>query len=227
MTDYYPVLARAVSRLPANTAQARLELYGRARTIVIDELHRKDSQKSASVIVREQAAFEMAVRRVEAESFSGRGQTNNRRPLAPPPKNRATVADPVAQTKATASSLAKILHELQPDAPAPAPSHDSGFGDHRTSNTAEEFGGMLNSLGVMLLGITYLAGVMSFVGVVYIRGLMWVAAGVIAYPVLLIVIAVILCLFIVPPWAIFRKTPPALIIGILLRHIHSAPRRAS
>ena len=69
MADYYPVLARAVSRLAINDAQARREVYERAQTIVIAELRRQDLQISAPEIMRELAALETAIRRVEAESL--------------------------------------------------------------------------------------------------------------------------------------------------------------
>ena len=55
--DYYPILARAVSRLAINDAQARREVYERAQTIVIAELRRQDPQKSASETMRELAAL--------------------------------------------------------------------------------------------------------------------------------------------------------------------------
>jgi len=74
MADYYPVLARAVSRLAINDAQARREVYERAQTIVIAELRRQDPQKSAPEIMRELAALETAIRRVEVESLSNQTQ---------------------------------------------------------------------------------------------------------------------------------------------------------
>jgi len=74
MADYYPVLARAVSRLAINDAQARREIYERAQTIVIAELRRQDPQKSAPEIMRELAALETAIRRVEVESLSDQTQ---------------------------------------------------------------------------------------------------------------------------------------------------------
>jgi hypothetical protein len=74
MADYYPVLARAVSRLAINDAQARREIYERAQTIVIAELRRQDPQKSAPEIMRELAALETAIRRVEVESLSNQTQ---------------------------------------------------------------------------------------------------------------------------------------------------------
>jgi len=74
MADYYPVLARAVARLSINNAQARRDIYERAQTIVIAELRRQDPQKSAPEIMRELAALETAIRRVEAESLSAQTQ---------------------------------------------------------------------------------------------------------------------------------------------------------
>ena len=64
MADYYPVLARAVSRLSENNARTRHELYERARGIVLEELRKRDPEKLAP----EQAALEAAVLRLEAEA---------------------------------------------------------------------------------------------------------------------------------------------------------------
>ena len=38
MADYYPILARAVSGLEVNSAQARQEIYEHARTVLIAHL---------------------------------------------------------------------------------------------------------------------------------------------------------------------------------------------
>jgi hypothetical protein len=86
MADYYPVLARAVSRLAINDAQARREIYERAQTIVIAELRRQDPQKSAPEIMRELAALETAIRRVEVESLSNQTQAPEG-PTPPPPSS--------------------------------------------------------------------------------------------------------------------------------------------
>ena len=47
MADYYPVLARAVSRLAVSNAQARQELYEHARTVLVAELERNNPERSA------------------------------------------------------------------------------------------------------------------------------------------------------------------------------------
>lgn len=72
MADYYAILARAVSGLEINSAQARQEMYEHARTVLIAHLDRSDPQRSALEIISEWTAVETAVRRVEATSGSVR-----------------------------------------------------------------------------------------------------------------------------------------------------------
>jgi hypothetical protein len=123
MADYYPVLARAVSNLAHNVAQARRELYARARTIVAEQLRRQYPQDTvqdaaqgpASATMREQAALETAIRRVEAELRLVRTRAPERR--APPPRRRVAVANVKAPPQSTANSLTKILQALQAEEP--------------------------------------------------------------------------------------------------------------
>jgi hypothetical protein len=63
MADYYPLIARAVSRLGNNTAEARHELYERARTVLADRLKSSGADQSS-----ERRALEMAIQRVEQDS---------------------------------------------------------------------------------------------------------------------------------------------------------------
>ena len=90
MADYYPVLARAVSRLQDNDARARQELYKRARTIADAQLLGQDLQRSAPQILRERASLEAAIRRVETE-FLYLSSHSSTGPPAPRPS--AAVAD--------------------------------------------------------------------------------------------------------------------------------------
>ena len=70
MADYYSILARAISGLVTNNAQARQELYERARTVFIAQLRKQDPQLSALESIRQSIALETAILRVEAESRS-------------------------------------------------------------------------------------------------------------------------------------------------------------
>jgi hypothetical protein len=70
MADYYPILARAVSRLAINNAQARQELYEHARSVLNKYLSGSNPQKSKVDPINERIAFEMAVLRLEAKSRS-------------------------------------------------------------------------------------------------------------------------------------------------------------
>ena len=85
MADYYPILARAVSRLAINNAQARQEVYERVRTVLAAELSRQDPQKSTLEILRERSSLETAIRRVEAELLPSHTQT----PKGQPSQRRA------------------------------------------------------------------------------------------------------------------------------------------
>jgi hypothetical protein len=86
MADYYPILARAVSSLAINNAEARQEVFDRARTVLAEELGRQNPRKSALEISRERAALETAIRRVEAEWRPTDPQT----PKGPPPRPKAS-----------------------------------------------------------------------------------------------------------------------------------------
>ncbi len=270
MADYYPVIARAVSSLPNATAQARRELYDRARRIVIDQLRQSDPDEVKPETARERAALEAAIRRVEAElhapqspsemhrapsrplervterpreRFAERPGARGTRPVANPA--RAPVDHAAAQPKPATSYLAKILQALQPTDPAekvPAPSQRAQPGKGHEEWTAPEesldsagsapaketgeLGGMLHSLAIMMLVLTYCVAALAFTGVVYFRGSLMVAAGRIGYPVLVLMMLVVVGLFVIPPLALFRKTS-GVTIGFLFRVIHSASRQAS
>jgi hypothetical protein len=57
--NYYPVIFRAVLKLPTNTRQARMELYSHARaTLAAQQLSKRDTK-------RELRALEWAIRNVE------------------------------------------------------------------------------------------------------------------------------------------------------------------
>jgi hypothetical protein len=66
MTDYYPVLLRAVAALEANTFEGRRAIYNHARTALIDQLDKRPFVKKD--FDRERSMLEDAISRVEAET---------------------------------------------------------------------------------------------------------------------------------------------------------------
>jgi hypothetical protein len=68
MTDYYPLIARAVTALDKNTGEARRGLYERARSALVAQLRGLDPPLTEAEITRERLSLEEAIRRVEAES---------------------------------------------------------------------------------------------------------------------------------------------------------------
>lgn len=68
MTDYYPLLVKAIAGLDKSTGEARRVLYDRARSALLAQLRGVDPPLSEPEITRERLALEEAVRKVEAES---------------------------------------------------------------------------------------------------------------------------------------------------------------
>src|SRR5262245_2317930 len=68
MTDYYPLIARAIAGLDKSTGEGRRALYERARTALVNQLRGLDPPLSESEITRERLGLEEAIRRVAAEA---------------------------------------------------------------------------------------------------------------------------------------------------------------
>jgi hypothetical protein len=68
MTDYQPLIARAIDGLAKNTGEARRALYERARTALVAQLRAVEPVLSESDITKERLALEDAIRKVEGEA---------------------------------------------------------------------------------------------------------------------------------------------------------------
>jgi hypothetical protein len=101
------------------------------------------------------------------------------------------------------AAIRKLEAELQPRA----------RGDERKSSTygrsdlteADHLGEMPKALAAMLFGTAYLAAIIAFSGVVYLRGLALVYADIIQYPILLGAMAGLGCLLVLLSRTVFRK----------------------
>src|SRR5579863_2121776 len=86
MTDYHPLIVRAVEGLDKSTGEARRALYERARTALVSQLRAVEPALSESEITKERLALEDAIRKVEAEA--ARKLRAEPRPAAPPRRER-------------------------------------------------------------------------------------------------------------------------------------------
>ena len=68
MTDYYPLIARAVAGLPKSTGESRRALYERARSALLAQLRNLDPPLPETEITRERLLLEEAIRKVEADA---------------------------------------------------------------------------------------------------------------------------------------------------------------
>ncbi len=114
MTDYHPLIARAVEGLGRSTGEARRALYERARTALVTQLRSVEPALSESEITKERLALEEAIRKVEADSArKSRAEAREQRPATPPPRRDRfsppasgghTETRPTGQTSPTASA---------------------------------------------------------------------------------------------------------------------------
>jgi hypothetical protein len=108
MSDFYPIVGRAIAKLSIDSPDARQEIYDHARKFLIAQLSMQVPRVSAPEIMREQIALEAAIRRVEAQRPSGQSRGPNR-------------PEPIeAQSEISAWPNAASRCEFSANAPPPA-----------------------------------------------------------------------------------------------------------
>ncbi|ETR76991.1 hypothetical protein X566_04650 [Afipia sp. P52-10] len=116
MADYYPLIARAVAGLDANsTGEQRRALYERARSALIAQLRGVQPPLTESEITRERLTLEEAIRKVEQEAAQ---------------RSRA------ASREAIGRGRGDLLRASQPSINPAAPGPDAPAGDKRTERPA-------------------------------------------------------------------------------------------
>src|SRR5262245_32417819 len=114
MTDYYPLIGKAVAGLEKNTGEARRMLYERARTALVSQLRNMTPQLTESEITRERLALEEAIRKVEAEAA-------RRLRMEPPRPDTLSDVRPGAAAASSPRPAEPPAPERRPPPPAPAP----------------------------------------------------------------------------------------------------------
>jgi hypothetical protein len=116
MTDYRPLLARAIANLDPNTGEARRAVYDRARTALVNQLRGMNPPLAEADITRQRLSLEEAIRKVEGEATAApvsppRGERPPR-PAAPQPRN-----EPASRTAPPPRNM------------PPPPPQDEGYGE--------------------------------------------------------------------------------------------------
>jgi hypothetical protein len=105
MTDYHPLIARAVEGLQKSTGEARRALYERARTALVTQLRSVDPPLSETEITKERLALEDAIRKVEGETArKARTELRETRVAAAPPRRSDAAAPRPAPAHAAAAT---------------------------------------------------------------------------------------------------------------------------
>jgi hypothetical protein len=117
MTDYLPLIARAVEGLEPNTGEARRALYERARAALVAQLRSADPALPEAEITKERLALEDAIRKVEADAARKlRAEQREMRPAFSPPRDR-TVSPPPTRPFSP-QQAGKSADAAKPDGPA-------------------------------------------------------------------------------------------------------------
>jgi len=151
MTDYHPLIARAVDGLAKNTGEARRGLYERARAALVAQLRAVEPALSESDITKERLALEEAIRKVEAEAArkalsEPRSATRSEPRSEPRPPAAAVAAAPAPAPAEVSAAPAEQDHAAAPPAaaqapapqPAPKPTARARILEARTGSIARE-----------------------------------------------------------------------------------------
>jgi hypothetical protein len=137
MTDYHPLIARAVDGLAKNTGEARRALYERARSALVAQLRSVEPALSESDITKERLALEEAIRKVESEAARkalAEPRAQPRTEPRPAPRQGAAEARPrmppdsgsEPRRERVNSSAVELPPAGQAEAPPPVPPHPPG-----------------------------------------------------------------------------------------------------
>jgi hypothetical protein len=155
MTDYHPLIARAVDGLAKNTGEARRALYERARSALVAQLRSVEPALSESDITKERLALEEAIRKVESEAArkaltEPRAQPRTEPRFEPRPSQRQPAAEAKPRTQPDSgneprrermnSTAADLPPAGQGDAPSPVPPPPPGNEPIREAAQAENPG---------------------------------------------------------------------------------------
>jgi hypothetical protein len=115
MADYYSILSRTVSGLPANTAENRKLVYAKARAAIDRQLRAINPPPTDDAIARQMEALEAAIERIETENLAAAAPVTPRSaPAAHPAEGR-----PVAPVQQRPPMREQVPAPQRPAATAP------------------------------------------------------------------------------------------------------------
>jgi hypothetical protein len=97
MADYYSILSRTVSGLPANTADNRKLVYAKARAAIDRQLRAINPPPTDDAIARQMEALEAAIERIESENLASAAPVSPQRSAPAAHPGEARPAAPIQQ----------------------------------------------------------------------------------------------------------------------------------
>src|SRR5580704_6004869 len=121
MTDYQPLLARAIGALERNTGEARRAIYDRARQALLNQLRAVNPPLADPDITRERLALEDAIRKIETQAAQANPEaTRAPRPPSTAPRVPAAAAPAAPREPAVAAAQPRPSAPPRPPAMRPA-----------------------------------------------------------------------------------------------------------
>src|SRR5690349_5811544 len=138
MTDYQPLLARALKGLDRNTSEARRAVYDRARQALLNQLRSAAPPMADADITRERLALEDAIRKTETEAVMAEPHAVRAPSAARMPPPRTTVSPPPAAARPSPRIPVAPRIPMPPAAPQPQRSAPPPPAAEASEQSAEE-----------------------------------------------------------------------------------------
>jgi hypothetical protein len=236
MSDFYPVISRAVAKLANDERQGRQQLYEHARKFLASELHRQ--RCSAVEIIRQQGALERAILLVERQLRAEQVTSESERSPLRTVRNRSSPLDTATPEGTVADGKPLISNSVVELSRGPAEPQvasslrlESNAGEpkvrrappetetHRAKRPAYRDPVLIMLVGVVAV-FSFAAVISIPIAAIYAPRLVWVTEHLVDSPRLIVLVAVVFGVLLLLSLPIFGSRRKRTAFGFLWQSVY-------